>query len=83
MFSTRNFRIFLMYQLSIHYFLSNQKLLVDIPLQMERLRFSVTVEEQMTLLNRYYSQLLKAIFPRLAHDEHYIIRLYTLGINGF
>ena len=54
MFSTPNFGIFMKYQLSIHYFLSNQKLLADIPLQIERWRFSVTAEEGMTLLNAYY-----------------------------
>ena len=83
MFSTRNFGIFLMYQLSIHHLLSNQKLFVDIPLQIERLRFSVTVEEQMTLLNAYHYQLLKANFLRLAHDENHIIQLYTPGVNVF
>ena len=54
MFSTDNFGIFLMYQLSIHHFLSNQKPLVDIPLQIERLQFSITVEELMALLNTHH-----------------------------
>ena len=54
MFSTRNFVIFLKNQLSIRHFFSNQKPLLDIALQSERLQLSVTVEEQITLLNGYH-----------------------------
>ena len=83
MFSTRNFVIFLKYRLSIHHFLSYQKPLVDISLQIERLRFSVTVLRTNEFIERIpladvESHIFRACSRWKSHN-----RLYTLGVKVF